>query len=397
MRFLFFYITFLFQLMCFAQNFDNDSSINKKISRIKSDLNSVKSDTAKINLYVEYEYLIYELDKELSNQINQKIIQICNRNLNIQKQNKKFFLKQKSLALSNLGYNAQINGELKKALGFYNKALIIDKEINNKRSIAASYSNIGAIYDYMGDYLNSITFYQKSLKIQQEIGNKRGESDLYNNFGVIYNTLRQYDKSLDYFNKSLKIDQELKDESAQLVTLNNIGSLYAKKLQYEKAIEITKKSLAKSIRQNDEIGIAMTRGNIGSYYYELNQLDSAQNYLEYSISNFRKQKNFQHLATFLPYFAKVKKDKGQFDQALKLAKEAYQLSIETSDLTNKHASAITLYNLYKSKKNFKEALKFYEEFVSLENQIQNDENKKQLLGFEFEKNLPKTVLKIVKK
>lgn len=385
MKILLLHIFLLLTISAFSQLDNLSPSDQKKVMDIKRKIEQTNDDSLKIERYVDYEALVYEADIELSTEINKKIIAICEKHLSSGDKQEAYFLKQKSIALNNLGYNAQMEGELKKSLRYYNQALKIDLQTKNKRNLAASYSNIGTIYDYMGDYLNAISYYKKSLKIQQEVGNKRGESDLYNNFGVIYNTLRQYDKSLEYYKMSLKLDEELKDKSAQIITLNNIGSLFSKQNQYETAIDYTKRALNLSLELGDDIGIPMTRGNIGSYFYELKRYDSAQYYLDLSIKAFRAQENLQHLGTFLPYAAKVKKAQGNLNEALKIAHEAYDLAIETGDLSNRHASAVTLYDLYKAKSAFKDALKFYEIYISLENQIQNDANKKQLLGFEFER------------
>lgn len=393
MKRLFLLVLVSFNLSILAQT----DSLQLKNKELKAQIAKSKDDSTKIEYLFNYVDINFDENPELAQKLSRNIIEICSKKENLTSANKKYFLEKKSLSYNNLGILSQYKGEIKEALAYYKKGLEIDIVLKDKRSMADSYLNIGSTYDYLGDYQQAISYFQKSLKIQKEDNNQKGISDLYNNIGVIYNTLQQYDKSLYYYNLSLQIDRKLKEEMSVAITLSNIGSLYARTNDYPKALSYTKKSFYLSKKLNNEIGQGMTLGNIGSYYYELNKLDSANYYLEKSIRIFRKMENNQHLATFLAYLAKVKNKQKDFGKALQLAKEAFELSEETDDLSNKHSTSLTLYEIYKSKSDYKMALKYHEIYLNLEKSIQNDANKKQLLGFEFEKKLTEDSLKNIQK
>lgn len=381
MKFYFTFLTCLIFISFSAQTVEEQA----KIVDLKKAIKNCKNDSVKLQLLTDYEAIVYEFDLDLNFELNKQIVTICDKNIQANTKQKKYFLETKSLALNNMAIVMQTRGNIKGAIEKLNAALKIDIELKDKKSIAASYNNLGTGYDYLGDYIRAIEYYQKSLKLQLELKNDRGVSDLYNNFGVIYNSLKQYDKSLQYYFLSLKIDQKLKDKYSEAITLNNIGSLYNKLKDYPNALAYFKRSYAIQVEIKNKAGQAMAMGNLGSYYLDLKKLDSAAYYLEKSISIYRAENNKQTLGIFLPYLAKVKIEKKEYQSALKIAHEAYNLGLETGDLSSQNSSSLILYELYKSLKDPVKALKYYEIYIDLDEKIQNDENKKQLLSFEFDK------------
>jgi serine phosphatase RsbU (regulator of sigma subunit) len=158
-------------------------------------------------------------------------------------------------------------------------------------------------------------------------------------------------------------------------------------------LEYTQKAFLITKKLNNNIGQGMTSGNIGSYYLELGKIAEAEKYLNKAIFIFRESNNVQHLADFLTYSARIKIKQNNNVEALKIAKEAYTLALESDDLSNKTNSSELLYEIYKKANDAKNALKYFEIFEDYKNQVQNDANKKQLLSFEFDKKIAEDSIK----
>ncbi len=123
-----------------------------------------------------------------------------------------------------------------KALEYYQKALNIEDDLDNKTGIAESLNNIAIIYDETGEYNTAIDLYKKSLEIE-EIGNKIGISASLSNIGEFYEDRGNYNKAFDYYNKSIKIDKEIDNGVGLGQTYNQLGNLYVHIKQYNKAIK----------------------------------------------------------------------------------------------------------------------------------------------------------------
>jgi serine phosphatase RsbU (regulator of sigma subunit)/TPR repeat protein len=388
MKHLVFTYLILFSSFFFAQ----DQEQIKKIELLKAKIQSCKNDSIKIDLLTDYEMLVFDENFNLAISLDKQVLEICDKNLK-KNEKQKFYLVQKSLAFNNLGLLYQFNGEIKKSLYYFKEGLKIDILLGNEPDIGASYTNIGSVYDYLGDYIQAIEYFQKSLKIQIKTKNKRGQSDIYNNFGVIYNSLDQKEKAFEYYFKSLKLDRELNDKQEESITLSNIGNLHGKKKDFSKALYYTKVAHELQNKYGNELGQANTAGNIGSFYLDLNKIDSAEYYTLKAISIFRKSDNQQGLGTYLPYLAKIRNLQNRNSEAEKLGKEAFDFAQKTGDRSSLNKSAFILFEIYKSLGDFKKALFYFEKYIEAEKSIQNDENRKQLLSFEFDKKTSEENLK----
>ena len=69
-------------------------------------------------------------------------------------------------------------GEARKAIEFYEQALIIDREIGDRRYEGNSQGNLGNAYAALGEARKAIEFYEQALIIAREIGDRRGEGNL---------------------------------------------------------------------------------------------------------------------------------------------------------------------------------------------------------------------------
>ncbi len=123
-----------------------------------------------------------------------------------------------AMSLNDIGYLYINQGEIIKALEYYNKSLKYRKETDDKRGESQSLNNIGAIYEKHGDPLCkkekkeciregkaiALGYYQKSLKIQTDIQDKRGMAYSLNNIAILYKDIDDsIEKAMKFFEKSL--------------------------------------------------------------------------------------------------------------------------------------------------------------------------------------------------
>ncbi len=110
--------------------------------------------------------------------------------------------KEESILLNKLGLLASFFGEKQKALEFYNQALLLHRELGDKNGEAIALNNIGTIYDDLGDNQKSLEFYNQALLITKANGNKNGEAIALGNISSIYSGIGEKPKALEYFNEA---------------------------------------------------------------------------------------------------------------------------------------------------------------------------------------------------
>ena len=239
------------------------SSFSQNIDSLKQELKTAKHDTTKIIILTELSELC-EVEDILK--YAQPSINLCEKNLQtnkLSKQQTAFYKEHLADALNNIGYLAQQQSDLPKALEYYHKSLKIQEEIMDKNGIASSLNNIGVIYNNQGDIHKALEYYHKSLKIKEEIKDKDGIASSLNNIGYIYMNQGDILKALEYYHKCLKIKEEINDKNGIASSLNNIGLIYKIQGDIPKALECYNKSLKIREEIKDKNGIATSLINIG--------------------------------------------------------------------------------------------------------------------------------------
>jgi tetratricopeptide (TPR) repeat protein len=193
-----------------------------------------------------------------------------------------------SRVLGNLGNAYRHLGEVRKAFGYYVKALKIAQDTRDRRNEGIWLGNVGNAYSNLGSgySIKAIEYYEKALKIAQEIGDRKNEDTWLGNLGNVYRN-RGYGysiKAIEYYEKALKIAQEIGDRRGEGFWLGNVGSVYIALGQVEKAIQYHEKALAIDKEIGDRRGEGADLGNLGLAYLALGQVEKAIQYYEKALA-----------------------------------------------------------------------------------------------------------------
>ncbi len=157
--------------------------------------------------------------------------------------------RQYGTAMNNLGaaYNAQ--GNSKKAEEFFDKALIIRKNVMGKThgDTGQTLNNLGTLYQENKEYNKAKLFLKQALKIYQDREGKNhpNTAGILNNLGAIYDDLKLYKKAEDMHKKALKIRQKslIKNHPDIAESLNNLGLNYCTQGKYKKGAPLIEQAL----------------------------------------------------------------------------------------------------------------------------------------------------------
>lgn len=128
--------------------------------------------------------------------------------------------KEEALKFYDLGLEESGAGNFEKAITYYQKALVFDKEF------AFAYDNIGICYRRLENYDKAIEAYEKSLEIDPN-----GLMPLQN-LGITYVYKKQYKKAVKAYERFAKVDTE---NPEAYYGLGNVYAVYLK--EYEKALD----------------------------------------------------------------------------------------------------------------------------------------------------------------
>lgn len=149
-----------------------------------------------------------------------------------------------------------------KALFYFEKALIIDKQIGNMEKIVNDINSLGAIY-YKTDKIDkAIEIFQEVMLMAEKNQLDDDIASINNNLGNIYFEKGEFEKAIEYYLESLQIIEKNQLYNYIMESYENIGNTYVKLNNSELARKYFKIGLEKSTELNDEEYIEIFKENL---------------------------------------------------------------------------------------------------------------------------------------
>ncbi len=165
-------------------------------------------------------------------------------------------------SLNSLALASNAIGQVRKAIEFYEAALPLTRELNNKQAEGAILCNLGIAYKNLGEVRKAIPYYEQALQIDREIGDKRGEGADLGNLGIAYKNLGEVRKAITYYEQALLIARDIGDKRGEGADLGNLGIAYYSLGDLPKAIEYYEQSLLIKCEIGDKNGETSDLGNL---------------------------------------------------------------------------------------------------------------------------------------
>ena len=250
-------------------------------------------------------------------------------------------------------------GEIDKATKLYFNVLKMFEKYENKIGIGNSLNNLGLIYQYyLKDNENALINYQKAYKILEEAKDSLNLSAALHNIANISKIMGNYEDAVAFYNKSIEISRLNKNEKSEAKALFNLATIYFeqgnKKLALEYLLDCER---IFSKPGGDKNWLSHTYSSLGSFFNFAGDYNKAENY------------------AFL----------------------AYEIALEIYFLEAIKRSSFTLQKIYKNKKEWDKAFKFYNKYISVRDSMNHEEQRnvivKQQLKYDYEKKIMADSLK----
>ncbi|KAM3100101.1 CHAT domain-containing protein [Phormidesmis sp. 146-12] len=275
-------------------------------------------------------------------------------------------------SLGNLGLAYQFLGNYAKAIQYHEQSLAIARELKNRRGEGAALGNLGLAYYSLGNYAKAIKYYEQYLAIAREIKNRLGEGNALGNLGLAYQSLGDYEKAIQYQEQSLAIAREIKDRRGKGVALGNLGLAYQFLGNYEKAIQYQEQSLAIAREIKDRLSEGASLGNLGNAYSLLGNYAKAIKYLEQTLAIAREIKDRWGEGVALSNLGVAYQFLGNYAKAIEYYEQHLAISREIKD---REGEGLTLSNIGSTLKKQEQsdlAIVFYKQSVNVRESIRQD-------------------------
>lgn len=202
-----------------------------------------------------------------------------------------------------------------KALKYSRLGLAHVTKMNWKRGIAVFNSAIGRAYSDKGNYDSCLFFYNRALALHKQNDDKWNMASTLNNLGTAaQNILSNSPKAAQYYFEALKLAEQIDDKYLAAICQDNISVMYSYQKNYPKALDYGFKSLR--LREqlhytpgsNADREVAQSLSSIAAIYTAMNNITKAKSYYQKAIPIHQKVGNKEGLAKAYGNMALIEKD-----------------------------------------------------------------------------------------
>ncbi|MGD2034054.1 MAG: tetratricopeptide repeat protein, partial [Bacteroidales bacterium] len=221
------------------------------------------------------------------------------------------------------------------------------ESMGNTENVAKAYQNIGLIHHSLKDLEKASYYYNKALEINKDIQNDTSIASLYQNLGIIYYQNGDYEKALEYYGRSIHIYEELSDTQNIATTFSNIGLIQIKQGDYQEAFKTFRKSFELFDKIDSRLGKMWARHNMGTSQLYRQNFDDARTYYSRSLEDAKRLNNPEGIISNLNALTELSEQTGDFKNAFYYHMDytALRDSIHSNELSEKIAELEALYNL----------------------------------------------------
>jgi tetratricopeptide (TPR) repeat protein len=178
----------------------------------------------------------------------------------------------------NLGFVAQDQRDWAQAEQYYQQALQINSEFQDRSAQAITYHSLGIVAQGLRQWAQAEQYYQQALQINSEFNDHSAQAKTYHQLGTLAQDQRDWAQAEQYYQQALQINSEFQDRSAQADTYHNLGIVAQKLRQWAQAEQYYQQALQIYIEFNDHSAQAGTYYQLGIVAQKLRQWTRTRDY-----------------------------------------------------------------------------------------------------------------------
>ena|GEM_PF-1300404 len=207
------------------------------------------------------------------------------------------------------------------------EALLLSKEINNRKLEGYCYEQISLAYRAFGNYFDAIESSFKALEIYDELNLPEKAAGMQLQIGSHFGAEKNYSKSILYIFQALRIFQQRKDTANVVLAMINLGETYRLDGNVDSAAILFKECLELNQKLNNdyvEMVKGYARGNLGMVYATQNKEDEAIELLKSAMEILGEMGDYYSTSVFQSELAQIYIRQGKKEQGEELLRDALQ-------------------------------------------------------------------------
>ncbi|MCO5182492.1 MAG: tetratricopeptide repeat protein [Anaerolineae bacterium] len=152
-----------------------------------------------------------------------------------------------------LGSVAQEQRQWDAAEAYYQQALTIDREFNNRHGMAQTLHQLGIVAEAQRQWDSAEAYYQQALTIKREFNDRYSMGSTLNQLGMVHELQEHWEQSADYYLQAIAIAVEFNDDYRIKTRTENLANVWqAVQAQSSPAADSIVQRLAALLNESSE-------------------------------------------------------------------------------------------------------------------------------------------------
>jgi class 3 adenylate cyclase len=258
-----------------------------------------------------------------------------------------------------------------KGLAYAEELISLSQQLNNKKYLRIGYFLKGTKKRIMANWDEALESYFKSAEIARAQNLVRGEGETYVTIADVYSEAGNHVNAMQYYKKAIASLRQSKDSTSLAAALFNAGDEFRKSGIYDSALFYFNEAKVMYDRFGDLSNKGYCLGNIGMVYEEINQNEFAEKNLKEGIRILEALQDYSPVCAYLLSMSDVFTKKGDHQAALNYILRSLNLAEEHGFKDQIRDASLKLSEFYEKAGNTSEALKYYKNYITYRDSINN--------------------------
>lgn len=287
-------------------------------------------------------------------------------------------------ALGGIGVIHYYQGEYAEAIEHHQRSLDIHDTLGNQLGMARALGNIGLVYMNQDDYAQALEYYQRCQEKFELLGDQLGVAKNLANIALIYYYQKDYDQSLAYNQRCLDIYEALGYQSGIAEALYSMGNISHQQGDSIQAMDFYQRSLDIRESLGDQLGVASVLEKMGDVHRAQGDSDQALDLYRRSLAIVESLGDKRGIGNALLSIGQIYLEQGDYKKAQLNGEKALPHAKAIESLATLQDISHLLYRTHKALGNAPRALEMHELHIQMRDSINNEENQRATIRFQFE-------------
>ena len=240
-------------------------------------------------------------------------------------------------ALNGIGYVLIYEGENRKALPYFERALKLAAKhqktlpVEGKRLTAQALNNIGEVYYSLSDPGKTLEKFNSALALWKETGDRQGQALTELNLGFLHSDLGNMKDSLSHFANAIQLFRDVRCRWGEAQVIAAIGQVNSLRGRKQQALDSYNRAVEMSRAVGDRRGEAAALNSLGDVYEALNDPASALQNYDLALKRYREIGDRDYEALSLFYLGRAHRRKDDTVIAADYFKQSLEISRRVGD------------------------------------------------------------------